>query len=405
MQGPTNMPLRIAQVSATFPPYFGGTGNVCFHNARQLAARGHKVEVFTAAATSASSFEVMDGVGVHRIPSLFSYGNGHFLPGLVSKLRQFDIAHLHYPFYGGELSTLGALWGRIPMVMTYHQDVHLKGAMRFVEWPIRQTLGRLSFRYASRVMFTTRDYAGFSYARQFISDRDTTIEVLPNGVDLERFSPAESKRDVRDQLGLPLGAPIVLLVARLDRAHYFKGVDVLLRSLPSLDSSAVAVIVGEGELKPVYQSLANELGVGDRVLFTGRVTNDDLPRYYQAADVTVLPSTTMGEAFGLVLVESMACATAVIASNLPGVREVVSEGKNGLLVEPGDTNQLASNLNTLLEDPELRNAFGASGREKVIQTYDWRKIGIRLEQIYFDALHEAHSDAARLLVDNEWSRK
>ena len=88
--------MRIAHVTATFPPYWGGTGNVCYYNARELSRRGHEVHVFTAGVKDAPAEEKMEGVFVHRLKPLIQFGNAFFIPGLV-KLKRFDIIHLHYP--------------------------------------------------------------------------------------------------------------------------------------------------------------------------------------------------------------------------------------------------------------------------------------------------------------------
>jgi glycosyltransferase involved in cell wall biosynthesis len=95
----------------------------------------------------------------------------------------------------------------------------------------------------------------------------------------------------------------------------------------------------------------------------------------------------MGEAFGLVLIESLACGTPVIASDLPGVRTVVADGRDGLLVPPTDADALAAALGLMLAlPPEARQAMGAAGRAKVVERYDWRVIGARLEAIYQETL-------------------
>jgi glycosyltransferase involved in cell wall biosynthesis len=125
------------------------------------------------------------------------------------------------------------------------------------------------------------------------------------------------------------------------------------------------------------------------VRFVGRVSDADLPRYYRLADVTVLPSVTMGEAFGLVLVESLASARPVIATNLPGVRTVVSQDRDGLLVEPNDPAMLAQALRQILDDGERSQSMGQIGRAKVESLYDWPQIGARLEAIYQQVLAEA----------------
>jgi glycosyltransferase involved in cell wall biosynthesis len=380
------MALRIAHITATFPPYLGGTGNVCFQNARELARRGHDVHVYTAATNGSPANERMDEISVTRLPSLLRSGNAHLLPGLLRTVRDFDIVHLHYPFYGGELTALAAWWHRSPLVVTYHQDVHLTGPMRFVEILIRHSLGRTVLRSANRVLFTTADYGQSSYAYSMLRDRTHVVSELPNGVDTSIFQPATSQENSRSTLGLSPDGRYVLLVARLDRAHYFKGVDVLLDSLTRLEDDVTAIIVGDGALRENYQRYAEELGIGNRVLFAGRVSDAQLPIYFQSADITLLPSTTMGEAFGLVLIESMACGTPVIASSLPGVRSVVQHERDGLLIKPGDPESLAGAMTRLLSDRSLRMQMGANGRSKVERQYDWQRIGDRLEDVYKEVL-------------------
>jgi phosphatidylinositol alpha-mannosyltransferase len=102
----------------------------------------------------------------------------------------------------------------------------------------------------------------------------------------------------------------------------------------------------------------------------------------------VLPSTTMGEAFGVVLLEAMASGKPVIASNLPGVRSVVSDGQDGLLVQPGDASALSQAMGRLLGDPQLRQHMGQQGRRKVEAQYAWPRIIPRLVEVYEQALAE-----------------
>jgi glycosyltransferase involved in cell wall biosynthesis len=134
------------------------------------------------------------------------------------------------------------------------------------------------------------------------------------------------------------------------------------------------VIVGDGDLRPSYEAAAQALGLANRVYFAGRVSDAELPDFYRLADMTVLPSLTMGEAFGLVLLESMACTTPVIARSLPGVRTVVAEGQDGHLIQPGDADALAKKMGCLVEDPNLRKEFGLRGRMKVESKYAWPKV-------------------------------
>jgi glycosyltransferase involved in cell wall biosynthesis len=380
--------MRIAHVTATFPPYRGGTGNVCFENARELARRGHATSVFTAAVAGARARERRDGIAVHRLRPAARFGNASLLPGLLPALRGFDLIHLHYPFFGGEMVLLAARAGRAPLVITYHQDVVLDGLAGVAEHILRQTAGRLLLHAATRVLFTSLDYAGASYIRPLLADRPGAIGELPNGVDTRRFEPGQAPAELRTRHGLATGDRVALLVAGLDRAHYFKGVPVFLEALARLPESVKGIVVGDGELRAKYAARAAELGIGGRAIFAGRVSEAELPGYYRLADVTVLPSLTMGEAFGLTLLESLACATPVIASRLPGVRTVVDHNGDGLLVEPGRPDLLADALRWMVEHEPERRAMGQRGRHKAQERYSWSCIGDRLEAVYDEVLYQ-----------------
>jgi glycosyltransferase involved in cell wall biosynthesis len=149
-----------------------------------------------------------------------------------------------------------------------------------------------------------------------------------------------------------------------------------------------ALLVGDGDLRSQYELRSRGLGLGDRVRFIGRISDQDLPDVYRAADFLVLPSETRGEAFGVVLLEAMASGKPVIASNLPGVRSVVADGIDGLLVRPSDSVALAEALDRMARmSGEARAAMGRAGRRKVEASYEWNQIGDRLEAIYCDVVN------------------
>lgn len=384
------MRMRIAHVTATFPPYQGGTGNVCYHNACDLARRGHDVHVFTAAADNRAEQEFSQGIHIHRLRPLLRFGNAVLLAGLARSMWGFDIVHMHYPFFGGEITALAARINRIPLVITYHQDVLLSGLPGMIEKVLRYSVGRMALRSAARVLFTSLDYGQASYIRPLLRGREQQIGELPNGVDTTYFSPGLADPQLAQLYGLRSNTKVALLVAGLDKAHYFKGVDVFLEAIAQLPEHIYGLIVGDGDLHHTYQNRAQELGLAQRVIFAGRISNAALLEHYRLADVTVLPSVTMGEAFGLVLIESLACGTPVIASNLPGVRTVIRHGQDGLLVKPGDSTDLAHALHSILEDDQRRQEMGKLGREHVTATYDWEKIGNQLEEMYSQILGSSY---------------
>jgi glycosyltransferase involved in cell wall biosynthesis len=373
-------PLRIAHVTATFPPYQGGTGNVCFHNARVLAERGHDVHVYTA--TWPGEADDPPGVTVHRLRPLIRVGNAPVLPQLA-RLRAVDLVHLHFPFYSG--GALVALSG-VPYVVAYHQDVQLDGWIGRVAALHDRTVGRFVLRRAARLCPTSLDYLRHSAISELGESLSRRVVPIPNGVDPCHFRPGAIDREVRRRHGLPERGVVALFVGAMDQAHHFKGVPTFLRALAGL-ADVSAILVGAGELVPSYQRLAVDLGLGGRVVFAGRVDKDILPVYYRSSDLLVLPSETAGEAFGMVLLEAMACGRPVIASDLPGVRGVVSHGCDGLLVPPRNVAALSAAIATIARMPaEARMGMGLAGRAKVERDYNWGRIGDLWESLYADAM-------------------
>jgi glycosyltransferase involved in cell wall biosynthesis len=379
--------MKIAHITATFPPYWGGTGNVCFNNARELVRLGHEIHVFTVFMQNTPIEEIIEGVHVHRLKSLFHVGNAYILTGLLF-LQDFDIIHLHYPFFGGEFAALAAKWWNIPLVITYHQDVILKGFLMILEKLLRVTISSWVLRNAEIVLFTTCDYANVSSALKLLHGREHRIGALPNGIDVRQFYPGQSNEFITHIYKLNNEEKIVLLVARLDQAHYFKGVPIFIKAIAQLPEPIKAIIVGDGDLKHYYEKISHSFNLQNRIYFPGSVPTEDLPDYYRMADVTVLPSITMSEAFGLVLLESLACGTPVIASDLPGVRTLVEENTDGYLVKPGDVDDLQGKLlNMLSLTDQQRKNMGIAGRKKVEKKFTLEQISKSLEEVYKQVLY------------------
>jgi glycosyltransferase involved in cell wall biosynthesis len=375
----TDRKLTIAQVVCTYPPYHGGMGRVAFEYTERLRARGHNVHVFT----SRSEEVADDPKYVHRIPSLLQVGNAGVMPSLYHRLKGFDLVHLHYPFFGGAEPTIirKALRDDQGLVMTYHMDA-MAGGIRgaIFEMHRRMLLPWLVGR-VDRVLASSKDYIETSAIAQLDGALDR-VEIHPFGVDLDRFHPAEEP-ELKSQLNIPAQIPVLLFVGGLDKAHHFKGVGVFLEALTTLkQASWRALIVGDGDLRSLYEQLCRDAGLSDRVSFLGSISDQELPRYYRMADVHVFPSTRRAEAFGIVALEAAASGTPTIASNLPGVRTVVLDGVTGLLVEPEQVASLASAISLFLEQPELRKRFGASARLHAEHEFAWDPLVTKLEQTY-----------------------
>jgi glycosyltransferase involved in cell wall biosynthesis len=376
--------MHIAQVSATFPPYMAGTGNVCLNNSVGLARRGHKVTVLTREYTT-GSYDDPENIRVIRYKPLFEIGNAPFIPELM-RTKGYDIVHLHYPFYfGGEMMYLLSKLKKIRYVVTYHNDVRVENRLNNAIILHEKTIMRKILLNARKVCFHSMDFASHSSIHRLVDDHPGAIEIIPNGVDTGRFTPGLSADEVKKAHELK-EMQVILFVGSLDKAHYFKGVDVLLNSFAGIRSKNYRlVLVGEGDMKPDYISRARELGVLDQTVFAGRVPENDLPYYYAAADLVVLPSVAI-ESFGMVLIEAMACGKPVIASDIPGVRTVVEDEVDGFLTRPGDEKDLGCKIRYLLDNEETCRRFGMNGRRKVERMYTWETIAERLEACYLRCL-------------------
>lgn len=377
--------MRIAHVTPTFPPYMAGTSSVCYYNALGLAQTGQQVTVVT------SNYPPGDHryppqIEVRRLPALLRLGNAPLLPGLL-QLDGFDIIHLHHPFiFGSELIWALSRVRKIPYVITHHNDLVGIGLRRHLFDLYSAFSTPVVFRGARKLGVVSLDWAASSRMTPQFRKRWCDVVELPNGVDTDLFRPGLDGLEARRQQGIPQDHQVVMFVGALDRAHPNKGVEHLLEAIATIaDQCVTLMVVGDGDAKEQYVDMARDLGLIGRITFPGTISHQHLPQYIAAADVFVLPSKR-SESFGMVLIEAMACGKPVIASNLPGVRTVVSDGQDGLLATPAHAADLAQKIETLLRDPERCRDMGQRGRAKVEEKYAWPKIIPQLVQLYEEVL-------------------
>ena len=371
--------MKIAQVVNTFPPVHGGMGIVCFYYARELAALGHEVTVFTVDYGLPSGHEDPASVRVERLQPVARYGDGAWLPQLASRLRAFDVTHLHYPFYGGAEFVCSAA-GRcgIPYLLTYHMDSYgnnrLKKGLIFL---YEAVLLRRLFARAAAVTSP-----GVAYLRTTKAARRVQWEKVADlrhaGVDTDRFRPRPKDPSLVAQHDLA-GKTVVLFVGN---PQPFKGLHLLIDAVAGLaDKTVVLLVVGGGYGERRYRKQALARGAGRRVIFAGAQSPDrDLPAYYNLADLLVLPSTH-SESYGLVVLEAMASGKPAIVSALPGPAQLVRDGTDGAIVRVNDADHLRQKLEQFAADPALRARMGDAARRKVLAEYTWPHIGRQLEQV------------------------
>lgn len=372
--------MKIAIVSPVFPPYRGGIGTAAYTEARQLASRGHDVSVFVPRRRGEKNSEQKEKFRLFRLRPFLRYGNAAFLPQLRWRLSDFDIVHLHYPFFGGAEVIYKKIKSKF--IITYHHDVIGGGWLgKIFHWHTKNLMPKILAK-ADKIIVSSLDYAKNSNVKEILEKNSEKFVEVPFGVNTEKFAPVELRTDLVEKFNLFSGRT-VLFVGGLDRAHYFKGLEVLIKAKAGV-ANAKILVVGDGDLRLHYEKMLEELNLKDQVIFVGSIAAEELSDYYNIADVVVLPSLDQSEAFGIVLIEASACGKPIIASNLPGVRSVVQYGVNGFTFPPGNAKELATKINYFLDNPEAAKDFGKHGREIVLEKYDLKKVGERLEKIFLE---------------------
>ncbi len=370
--------MRIAQVSPWFYPHLGGVESHVRALSAALAARGHDVTVVTTRHDpSLAEEETMDGFRVVRVKPRAIVMRTPIAPQMRARLRMLeaDVFHGHFPppLAAHYATSVGVERGT-PSVVTYHCDVEIPSAFGLLlESLYRRSFGASTLDQATKVVVTTRTYAATSRAVWRHNPA-----VIPNAVDHRRFHPDVDPSAVRAKLRIGPTELVVLLVSRIE-PH--KGIDHFVEAARYVPEARF-LVAGDGSLVPTMRRLASTLGVADRIRFLGRVSEAGLPQLYAACDVFVLPSVSRLEAFGIVALEAMATGKAVVVADIPGVREVIEDGKEGLLADPVNPQDLAKKIRWLLADPEARRAMGQRGREKVAASFSVERVTDQIEALY-----------------------
>ena len=394
--------MKIAHIVCTYPPYYGGMGNVVFQTVSHLFDLGHEIEVITPlyyheekkfeegredmdVDEHINKQEEMKDYGRRLKPSI-QYGNAARLSKIGKELDEFDLVHLHYPFFG--TANLVRKWKlknpNKPFVITYHMDTRSPGWKGLIFKYYSKFWMPKILDSADAILVSSFDYAESSDASKIYHANPKKWHELPFGVDLNKFVPREKSKDLFERLGLSGELPTILFVGGMDRAHYFKGIDILLKAIKLLKKQnffTQVILVGDGEMRFNYELKARGMGLSDRVRFVGKVSDQDLPIYYNAGDLFVLPSINQGEAFGMVLLEAMASGVPVLASDLPGVRSVAREG--GEVFEPGNYSELAQKIAGFFDqDKKQIDDLKSSVRSIAEDKFNWEKRTVELVEIY-----------------------
>ena len=313
-----------------------------------------------------------------------------FVHGLLGYTRQhglsYDVIHSHY-WLSGRVGVVLARHWRVPHIATFHTlaEVKLRARAGEREPDVRAAGERKVIASADRIVaFSEHEREAIARLYNTVGDN---IEAIPCGVDVERFRPMDGDQAKRD-LGLQ-DSKVVLYVGRIEP---LKGIDILLKAVAQLEQpeSVKTLIVGgdsgsDGEMERL-KTLTAELGISSQVCFLGRVEQQELPAYYSAADVCVVPSYY--ESFGLVALESMACGTPVVASRVGGLPTIVKDGVTGYLVPWRCPEPFADRLEVLLSNPVINRSMGEAARSRAL-TMGWSAVADRLLSLYGSLLTTA----------------
>jgi len=364
--------LRVLGIGKFYPPeYVGGLETAVVALNAELVRSGCQVTYVVSAVRGPGGASDVGGVRVVRARCVGTLFSQPVSPGLVWAVRREpgDVVHLHHPNPLGDLAALRDK-GR-PLVVTQHSDVVRQRAL----WPFYGPAVRRALARARRIVVASEPYRAVSRELEGFQEK---VRVIPYGIDAARFEslPEVGARAaaLRASWG---GRPAVLAVGRLVG---YKGFDVLVAAARGLD--AAVVLAGSGPLERELRRAA-----GGNVLFAGRVSEAELPAYYAACDVFCLPSVTIAEAFGIVLLEAMASGKPLVTTSLPtGVAVVNRDGETGLVVPPRDADALREALRAMLADDARRGAMGRAARRVFEREYTSRVMAERYLTVYREAL-------------------
>lgn len=382
----------------------GGMNVYVLQLAREFARRGNHVDVYTRCHDTsdpkvveleygARVVHLQAGPHSEQRAALYEY-----IPEFLRNLRDFqrsegieyDILHSHYWLSGRIGMTLAEEW-KVPHLVTFHTLAKTKLMARVGEYEpqLRIAVEKLVSNSADGVVVST-DQEKQDIVRLYQAPPQK-VRVIPPGVDLQLFRPVDRIR-ARQALGFSMDDGVILYVGRIEP---LKGLNILLEAISLLgDNSTTRLLVVGGTLGQDNElarlkSLSLRLGIEKKVVFAGTVRQAQLPEYYGAADVFVLPSYY--ESFGLAALEAMACGLPVVVSRVGGLKTFIEDGVTGYLIPWHCPTPFAQRLDVLLANPPLRHAMGVAARARA-EKMNWSTVGDRMLAYY------------RSLMDVTWER-
>lgn len=388
---------RILMVTNLFYPLMGGSEHVVFETSRRLVKEGHEVHVLTELTKPDwPVYEQVEGIHIHRCQVSFSnpitrFGSGVFnaarLFRQLSTEYAFDLLHFHLT-----LSSIGVLFCRASRrsarIASFYGPWDEE---ELVERRIRSrwSPGRLKallFRMLQKFVLqrSSKIIVLSDYSRGQVTDLIGAAErcvLIPGGVDLDRFRPARDRSQVRSRFQIPPDQTTLLTIRRLVPRM---GIDTLIAAMPLIlsQNQNVSLIIGsDGPLRSDLERQVDQLGIREHVRFTGFIPQEELPQYYQAADLFIMPTRAL-EGFGLPVVEAMACGTPALGTAVGSITELIGAFDKRLLIPEATPETIATAVHTLIRSTLCEEGFRALCRRHVENHYGWDQITESLEKTY-----------------------
>jgi len=364
--------IRVLHVYKDYFPVLGGIENHIRFLCAELAKDGNfQVRVLVTNQNLKTVIEKYDNLEIIKVGRQAKFASTPISFGFLSWAARLktDILHLHFPFPLGEVPYL-FLKPHKKMVITYHSDIIRQKALGLLYKPL---LGRI-LRSADAIIAASPAYARSSkYLVQYCSK----CRIIPYFAETQHFQSRDQTKikQIKDKYG----SPLVLFVGHF---RYYKGLEYLICAAEKVDSKFL--FIGDGYLEKKLKQLVRAKQLEDKIRFASGVSDADLPSYYHASDVFVLPSIQRSEAFGIVLLEAMSCGIPVISTELKtGTSWVNLDNQTGLVVPPRNPVALSDAINYLLAHKDKCLEFGKAGMERVKNQFS-KEIAVKeIKNLYY----------------------
>ena len=395
---------KVCFISPEYLPLSGGTGSYVYYLSNELIKNGFSINIVTGA-NEAKDLKINPQLSVNflkipKIPIVKSFMFAGYSYRKLNNIRgnlKTDLTHVNLPLvpnfavppvFGRALvSTVHSTWkGEAEAIRGEHYS-RLNSNEKFLlsfNWFLRIFEKKMIDRSDKLIAvsyFTRREL------QKYYKINERKIRVIHNGVDTSKFQPAIDKHKVKEELGFN---PTDITILSVGRLYARKGLFTLIESMPTVVRkfpNAKFIVSGKGQSNEMKKLIiyAEQLGVRENIVFTGYFPDKRLPKLYQSADIFAF--STFYEHHPFAILEALSTGLPVVTTNVGGIPETISDGKNGFLCDPFNSRQFSDRILTLLEHPSLASEMGLSARRTIEERFDWRIVVKKVLKVYDEVLN------------------